>query len=92
MREIGVRELKAGLSGVLRAVAEGEPVRVTRRGQPIADIVPAAARRRSNAWEKLIAEGRVTPSTMPHPAVPPVREHTGISASDTILAERDEER
>ncbi|MHB1834995.1 MAG: type II toxin-antitoxin system Phd/YefM family antitoxin, partial [Solirubrobacteraceae bacterium] len=43
MREIGVRELKLTLSQTLRAVATGQQVRVTLRGRPLADIVPATA-------------------------------------------------
>ena len=43
MREIGVRELKRSLSETLRAVEDGEQVRVTVRGRPVADIVPAGA-------------------------------------------------
>jgi prevent-host-death family protein len=45
MREIGVRELKTTLSQTLRAVARGQQVRVTLRGQPLADIVPAGSPR-----------------------------------------------
>ena len=44
MREIGVRELKEALSKTLRDVGRGEHVRVTLRGRPVADIVPAGAR------------------------------------------------
>jgi prevent-host-death family protein len=44
MREIGVRELKATLSEVLRHVARGESVRVKVRDRPVADIVPVARR------------------------------------------------
>ena len=45
MRTIGVRELKANISEVLRAVdEEGETVEVTRHGQVIARLVPARTR------------------------------------------------
>lgn len=91
MREIGVRELKATLSSVLRDVESGERVRVTHRGRPIAEIAPAMPER-SEAMEKLIAEGRVTPATRPLPMSPPSPRDTGRSASALILAERDEER
>lgn len=92
MEEIGVRDLKAGLSEVLRRVGAGETVRVTLRGQAVADIVPVGGRRREEWLEKLIAEGRVTPSTRPLPrdAPPPVQGNQ--SASALILAERDSER
>ena len=39
MREVGVRELKASLSEMLRRARDGERIRVTVRGQAVADIV-----------------------------------------------------
>ena len=91
MREIGVRELKASLSSVLRSVGEGERVRITRRGRPVAELVPAIPEQ-SEAMEKLVAEGRVTPASRPLPMNPPSPRNTGRSASAFILAEREEER
>jgi prevent-host-death family protein len=94
MREIGVRELKANLSRVLRQVESGEQVRVTVRGRPVADLVPVGGvQRYSPKMRQLIAEGRVTPASQPLPlpkAPPPIK--TGKSASALILAEREEER
>lgn len=92
MREIGVRELKTSLSSVLHRVGEGEQIRVTRRGQPVADIVPAGSRRRDDGLRKLVAEGRVTPAARPRPSRRPRPLDTGRSASAIILAERDVER
>lgn len=40
---VGVRELKQHLSEYLRRVAEGEVIRVTDRGVPVAMITPLAA-------------------------------------------------
>jgi prevent-host-death family protein len=57
MREMGVRELKASLSETLRAVMRGEQVRVTVRGRPVADIVPAGAAG-SDRVRELVADGR----------------------------------
>jgi prevent-host-death family protein len=94
MREIGVRELKANLSSVIRQVENGEQVRVTVRGRPAVDLVPVGARRRySDGMRKLIAEGRVTPASQPLPlpkAPPPIK--SDVSASAIILAEREEGR
>jgi prevent-host-death family protein len=59
MDEIGVRELKATLSGVLRRVSRGEHVRVTVRGVPVADILPAGA---SRGDEELRATDRSRPN------------------------------
>jgi len=91
MREIGVRDLKAQLSSVLRDVERGETVRVTSRGRPVAEIVPVMPER-SDAMKKLIAEGKVTPATGSIPKNPPPPRKTGRSASAVVLAERDEER
>lgn len=91
MREMGVRDLKAQLSRVLRDVEKGETVRVTSRGRPVADIVPLLPER-SEAMKKLIAEGRVTPASRPLPMSPPSPRKTGRSASALIFAEREEER
>lgn len=94
MREIGVRELKANLSSVLREVERGEQVRVTSRGRPVVDLVPAQAPQRYSAgMRKLIAEGKVTPASQQLPlpkAPPPIK--TDVSASAIILAEREEGR
>jgi prevent-host-death family protein len=55
MRETGVRELKTTLSQTLRAVARGQQVRVTLRGQPLADIVPAGASTGDGRLRQLVA-------------------------------------
>src|SRR2546425_546332 len=67
MREIGVRELKQSLSETLRAVGRGEQVRVTLRGRPLADIVPASAAVGDDRLRRLIAEGRVVPPARARP-------------------------
>lgn len=99
VREIGVRELKEKLGGVLRGVEGGERVRVTRRGRPVADIVPTespkanpGARELGETMKRLIAEGRVTPAAGSIPKDPPPPRKTGRSASAIILAEREEGR
>lgn len=92
MLEIGIRELKASLSSVLHRVDEGEQIRVTRRGQPIADIVPAAPRRGDERMRQLVADGRITPAASSRPRRPPRPLDTGRSASAIVLAERDDER
>jgi prevent-host-death family protein len=92
MREIGVRELKARLSETLRVVARGERVRVTVRGQPVADIVPAGAVGTDDRLRALIAEGRLVPPARSKPERAPPLARTSRSASALVLAERDAER
>lgn len=99
MREIGIGELKAKLSSVIRRVERGERVRVTRRGRPVAEIVPAGPpeavgerAERSESMKRLIAEGRVTPGDRSRPRRKARPRDIGISGTAIILAEREEER
>lgn len=92
MREIGVRELKQSLSETLRAVARGEQVRVTSRGRPVADIVPAGVAVGNDRLRELVAEGRVVPPARARPPRAPKLAKTRRSASALVLSERDAER
>jgi prevent-host-death family protein len=92
VRKIGVRELKASLSSVLHEVGEGEQIRVTVRGRPVADIVPASASRAGERLRELVAEGRITPAAQARPRRSPSPLNTGRSASAIVLAERADER
>lgn len=93
MREIGVRELKQSLSETLRAVARGQQVRVTLRGKPLADIVPAGAAAIEDPLRELVAEGRVIlPSRARARARSAPRLLKGRrSASAVVLADREAE-
>jgi prevent-host-death family protein len=92
MMEIGVRELKARLSDVLRRVEQGERVRVTVRNRPVADILPVGAPGPDERLSDLIARGQLVPPGRPRPGRAPRLARTKISASELILAERDAER
>jgi prevent-host-death family protein len=46
MVEVGVHEAKTTLSDLLRRVAEGEEVVITRSGEPVARLVPVQRRAR----------------------------------------------
>jgi prevent-host-death family protein len=92
MYEIGIRELKGSLSRVLRRVSEGEQVRVTIRGRPVADIVPAGRSPTDDALRALVADGRLVPSAKSQPARPPRLARAERSASALVLAEREAER
>jgi prevent-host-death family protein len=92
MREIGVRELKTTLSQTLRAVARGQQVRVTLRGQPLADIVPAATSTTDDRLRQLVAQGRLVAPAHAPPTRAPQPVKSTHSASGLVLAERDAER
>jgi len=92
MREIGVRELKQSLSATLRAVGRGERVRVTLRGRPLADIVPAGAVVADDRMRELLASGRVVSPARAHPRRAPNLVRAGRNASSLVLSERDAER
>jgi prevent-host-death family protein len=92
MREIGVRDLKRSLSEILRAVERGAHVRVTVRGRPVADIVPAGAAAGDERVRALVAEGRLTAPMATLPKRAPRLVKGRGSASALIVAERDSER
>jgi prevent-host-death family protein len=92
MREIGVRELKQSLSETLRAVSRGQQVRVTVRGRPVADIVPAGASAGDNRLRELVAEGRLVAPARIRSGKAPRLVQAPCSASALVLAERDAER
>lgn len=96
MREVGIRELKATLAEVLRAVQAGEPVRVTRHGRPVAEIVPPRRQTFDERMDELAAQGLVTRRKNKGPLPPPppkVKLPPGSPlASDMIIADREAER
>jgi len=92
MREIGVRDLKASLSSVLHDVEEGEQVRITVRGRPVADLVPAAGRAGETRLRELVATGQVTPAARARPTRQARPLPAKRSATSIVLAERDAER
>lgn len=92
MKEVGIRELKQSLSHILRAVGRGERVRVTLRGRPIADIVPAREADAENRLRELVAQGRIQLPSRARPRRAPRLAQARRSASDVVLAERDAER
>lgn len=89
MREIGVRELKQSLSETLRAAGRGELIRVTLRGRPLVDIVPAGVSAGDDRLRRLIAAGRVVPPVKSRPDRAPRPARSARLASELVLAERD---
>lgn len=76
MREVGAFEAKTHLSELLAAVAAGETITITRRGRPVARLVPVAPDR-----GEALARLRALRDRIPAP----------VGAAD-ILSARDEGR
>jgi prevent-host-death family protein len=84
--EVGIRDLRDGLSRYLRRVRRGEAILVTEHGRPVARIIPVGI---PADLERLIAEGRLTwsgrrfraPTKVPRPKPGPL-------ASDYISEDR----
>ena len=93
MLEIGIRALKAGLSGFVRRAANGETIVVTERGRPVAELVPHRSTELPGRLAELVRRGEVTLATKP-PALPKVRGRMrpGSSLSDVLIEERRHER
>ena len=68
--DVGIRELRDGLSRHLAEVRGGRTITITDHGKPIARIVPVE---QLNALERLVAEGRVRrPKRRKRPAPIPI--------------------
>ncbi|MBA2323804.1 MAG: type II toxin-antitoxin system prevent-host-death family antitoxin [Pseudonocardiales bacterium] len=72
--DIGIRELRDGLSRHLATVQEGHTLVVTDHGRPIAHIVPI---QQQSTLDQLIAEGVVRPPASPRRSAPRPVEATG---------------
>ena len=79
MREIGAFEAKTHLSALLDAVAAGESVIITKRGRPVARLVPHDAADR---------EARARAAA----ALRALRQRIGWASVEEMLALRDEGR
>lgn len=83
---VGVRELRDGLSRHLSAVRKGQEITVTDHGRPIARIVPIDG---VSGLERLVAEGLVTPAKSPkRPRPEPIKLAGGGMVSDLIDEQR----
>lgn len=82
--EVGIRELRDGLSRHLALVREGYTVTVTDHGRPVARLVPVDAPSKLEQW---IAEGMVTPATRRREPLPEVLEGAG-TVSDLVGQQR----
>lgn len=89
MERIGVRELRQNASRYLDRVEAGETIEITERGRLVALLVPPAPG--AAARDRLIAEGRLIPSTanrlLPRPVV---LGSEGPSTSDLLTIQRED--
>lgn len=83
--DVGIRELRAGLSRYVARVKEGEEIVVTEHGKPVAKLVPLTGERKI---DRLIREGVLIPARRPKgPLPPPIK--IGGTVSDIVLQQRD---
>lgn len=81
---IGVRQLRENLSATLKRVRDGETLRVTDRGHPVALLSPLPDV--TDPIERLIAAGRLRPPESSEPEVPrPRLRNRSGATSDEIL-------
>jgi prevent-host-death family protein len=89
---VGVRELRQNLSVYLRRVREdGRAYEVTERGEPVARLIPLEDRPLST-YERLVADGRITPATRDLLAIEPLPPLPGKPVSQFLMEMREEER
>lgn len=82
--EVGVRELRDGLSRHLAIVRDGHTITVTDHGRPVARIIPIGV---PTKLEQLIAAGKVTPAKRQKGARPSPIATSGV-VSDLVTKQR----
>lgn len=79
---VGIRELKNGTSRIIERVEAGEPITVTRRGKPVAQIVSATTPPHLAA---MIANGTVRPGSGTRRLPKPIKPRgTGKTAAEYV--------
>lgn len=90
-KAVGARELKLRLGKYLDLVRQGRTLVITDRGRPIAELRPLGSptSQLDAAWERLYAEGSVTP---PKGKLRPARPLNipGVSLSDAVIEDRED--
>ena len=88
---VGVRELKANLSRLLKRVQAGATLTVTDRGRAIATIQPAAAPKADLSWvHEMVAQGKADWSGgKPRGLTPRIKlRGRGKSVSEMLIEDR----
>ncbi|MCZ2111502.1 MAG: type II toxin-antitoxin system prevent-host-death family antitoxin [Dehalococcoidia bacterium] len=89
MNEVGIRALKQNASQVVASVAAGNPVTVTMRGRPVAELVPLSEDRLG----MLVATGRARSARRDLTSLTPPAPHSDVpSLTSVVLEERRSER
>jgi prevent-host-death family protein len=88
MKQAGIRELKQNASMVVAAAANGEPIVITDRGRPVAQLSRIA----DSALDRLRAAGRVLEASKRLADLPDPEPLPGASISEALSAMRDGER
>ena len=73
--DVGIRELRAGLSRYVEQVKQGEEIVVTEHGKPVARLVPMNGERKI---DRLIREGVVHPARVRGGRLPASRSGAGL--------------
>jgi prevent-host-death family protein len=84
--EVGIRDLKNGLSRYIERVRDGEEVIVTDRGRPVARLTSIDAS--SDRLADLVSAGIVRPPTRTASRRPPRRIEPKGPVSDLVLEQR----
>jgi prevent-host-death family protein len=87
MERVGVRELRQNLSVYLRRVKEGESLEVTEHGRAVAVLAPL--REPVSAYDRMVAEGRITPAQGSFDDMPPPLGPLGTAGTDALAADRE---
>jgi prevent-host-death family protein len=83
--EVGIRELRADLSRLMKRVAAGDELTVTDRGKAFARVVPMNG---ESTYDRLVREGRIKPApNQGKRTVPKPIEGVG-SVSDLVIKYR----
>ncbi len=83
--DVGIRDLRAGLSRYVARVKEGEEIVVTEHGKPVAKLVPMNG---ESKRERLIREGVLRPARRPKGDLPEPLRVPGLSLSEIVIEQR----
>ena len=83
--EVGIRELRDQLSKWVARARKGEEVVITDRGKPVARLVPVDG---ESNYDRLVREGRITPSRSKRRTRGMPRVEAKGSVSDLVIEDR----